>query len=205
MSAREKILDAAAQVMLDKGLVGATTKEIARQAGYSEATLYKYFADKQDIFIGVLRERVPSLDSPADLVGTGSVAGNLQLLTAQLIAFYQRSFPMAASIISAPELLATWREGIAAKRAGPDAPLRIIERYLTGEIKAGNLTKTADPRAMAALLCGAAMQQAFLAHFAGKHQVPAVDKLAAALVAALRLDEPNNRTPSPPPKPDATS
>ena len=32
------------------GLVRATTKEIARVAGYSEAALFKYFQDKDDLF-----------------------------------------------------------------------------------------------------------------------------------------------------------
>ena len=55
---RDRILDAAATVMREKGIAKATTKEIARAAGYSEALLYKHFADKQEIYMGVLRERV---------------------------------------------------------------------------------------------------------------------------------------------------
>src|SRR5688572_8727604 len=43
---RERILAAARAVMLKKGLVRATTKEIARAADVSEGTLYNHFASK---------------------------------------------------------------------------------------------------------------------------------------------------------------
>ncbi|HEX4258089.1 MAG TPA: helix-turn-helix domain-containing protein, partial [Streptosporangiaceae bacterium] len=43
---RDRILDAATHVMRTRGFARTTTKEIARAAGYSEATLYKHFQDK---------------------------------------------------------------------------------------------------------------------------------------------------------------
>ncbi len=46
---RERIIDAARAVMLNKGLVRATTKEIARAAGVSEGTIYNYFANKEEL------------------------------------------------------------------------------------------------------------------------------------------------------------
>ena len=36
--------------MRGKGLVRATTKEIARAAGLSEGTLYNHFANKEELF-----------------------------------------------------------------------------------------------------------------------------------------------------------
>src|SRR5215210_7138434 len=47
---RERILAAAREVMLSKGLVRATTKEIARAADLSEGTLYNHFANKEELF-----------------------------------------------------------------------------------------------------------------------------------------------------------
>jgi len=126
MSARETILDAAARVMREKGLARATTKEIARTAGYSEALLYKYFADKQEIYLAVLHERAGGLTDARELVGTAEVRGNLEGLVVRLMEFYVKSFPMSASIFSDRELLAHWRESIQAK--GHDA---IIETAWT--------------------------------------------------------------------------
>ena len=54
------MLDAAAHVMRTRGMARATTKEIAKAAGYSEAALYKHFRDKTEMFLAVLTERVPS-------------------------------------------------------------------------------------------------------------------------------------------------
>ncbi|WP_431279311.1 TetR/AcrR family transcriptional regulator [Leifsonia poae] len=184
MTAREKILDAAFTVMHEKGLAAATTKEIAKAAGYSEATLYKYFDDKQDIFIRVLSEKMPLFSEPESLVGTGTVRGNLEDITETLLRFYVRSFPIAASIFSAPPLLLAIREGTRARNAGPRTPIDSLARYLEGERAAGRLPAEFDSASCAQLLAGAAMQQAFLATFDGLDEVPRVKKLAQALVAA---------------------
>jgi AcrR family transcriptional regulator len=47
---RQRILAAAREVMLEQGLVRATTREIARAADVSEGTLYNHFANKQELF-----------------------------------------------------------------------------------------------------------------------------------------------------------
>jgi AcrR family transcriptional regulator len=187
VTSRETILDAAAQVMRDKGIARATTKEIARQAGYSEALLYKHFADKQDIYLNVLKERVGGFSDPIELVGTGDVRDNLVEVTIGLMEFYVGSFPMSASIFSDVELLIAWRKGLTAKGAGPHWPARTVERYLDGEIALGRISAAADAPATAALLCGAAFQQAFLACFDGLDAVPDAAALAGRFVDALAL------------------
>jgi AcrR family transcriptional regulator len=48
-TSRDRILDGAVDVMRSRGLARASTKEIARAAGVSEALLYKLFADKTDL------------------------------------------------------------------------------------------------------------------------------------------------------------
>jgi len=136
MSTRDRILDAAATVLRERGIARATTKEIARAAGCSEALLYKHFADKQELFLGVLSERAPRLDAPAELVGHGTVEENVTTLVGQLLAFYVRSFPMAASILGAPELLAAHREGLGRRGAGPQGPALQVQAYLDAETPA---------------------------------------------------------------------
>ena len=79
--ARVRILDAAHELMLTVGLARATTKEIARAAGCSEAALYKYFDSKEDLFVRVLAERLPRLTpllgSLAAEPGRGTPAGKI--------------------------------------------------------------------------------------------------------------------------------
>ncbi len=189
MSAREAILDAAAQVMREKGLARATTKEIARTAGYSEALLYKHFADKQEIYLAVLHERVGGLMDARELVGTGAVRENLVGLVVRLMAFYAQSFPMSASIFSDRGLLASWRASIEAKGGGPQWPISALQGYLDGELGRGRIRPGTDVASIATLLCGAAFQAAFLACFEGLGEVPRSHELATGLVDAALGDE----------------
>lgn len=185
MSAREKILDAAAEVIRELGLARATTKEIARAAGYSQALLYKHFADKQAIFMGVLTERVGGLADPTELAGTGTVSDNLVDITVGLMSFYVQTFPMAASLFSTPDLLAAWRTGLATHGGSPRHPVVSVERYLQSEVQLERVDAGVDIGAVAALLCGAAFQHAFLACFEGRTTVPDATALAGRLTRAL--------------------
>ncbi|MEW8977859.1 MAG: TetR/AcrR family transcriptional regulator [Symbiobacterium sp.] len=48
---RRRILDAALDLISERGYNGATTAEIARRAGVAEGTIYRYFKDKKELFI----------------------------------------------------------------------------------------------------------------------------------------------------------
>jgi AcrR family transcriptional regulator len=177
---REDILGAAARIMREQGYARATTKEIARAAGYSEATLYKHFQDKTEIFLRVLQEETPGL--AALLVqldrsaGAGDLRENLEELVATAVRFYVDSFPIAVSLYSSRALLAAHRDRVRELGGGPHTPEERLTRYLAAEQRLGRLVPTADPRAVAQLLLGACFQQAFLADFAG--EAPAEDRLA---------------------------
>lgn len=183
---RERILDAAAAVLRDRGIAHATTKEIAREAGCSEALLYKHFPDKHRIFMSVLKERQPALTDPQRLVGQGTVRDNLARVAQGLMAFYVRTFPLAASIFGSSQLLESWREGIRAAGGGPESPLAKVERYLAAEQADGRLPEDLDRGAVAMALVGASFHQGFLAAFNGLDEVPdgagIADRIAAALL-----------------------
>jgi AcrR family transcriptional regulator len=165
MSTRERILDAAARVMREQGVAHATTKEIARAAGCSEALLYRHFDDKQGLFMAVLQERSPGFTLPDDAVGTGTVEANLARLVSGLLDFYVDSFPISASIFSSSTLLAGHRAAIAAHGGGPQVPHLRLQAYLEAERERGRVRADADVEAVARLLVGAALHQAFLVAF----------------------------------------
>lgn len=54
---REKIIDAALGVFAEKGLYGATTKDLAAAAGIVPGLLYHYFESKEQLLLTVIRER----------------------------------------------------------------------------------------------------------------------------------------------------
>jgi len=51
---REQILRAATRVFADKGFSRATTREVAREAGVAEGTIYNYFEDKEALLMAIM-------------------------------------------------------------------------------------------------------------------------------------------------------
>jgi AcrR family transcriptional regulator len=185
-STRDRILDAAAHVMRTRGFARTTTKEIAKAAGFSEATLYKHFQDKTDLFLAVLRERLPGLgpilgELSAE-AGQGGLPDRLAATARGAIAFYEASFPLSASIFSDPDLLAAHHTALARQGAGPHHPLEALARYLRLEQQRGRIRPGADCDAAGSLLLGSCFQYAFLRCFA---QLPPDPDAAAAHATAI--------------------
>lgn len=166
---RDHILDTAAEVMHRLGMAHATTKEIARSAGYSEATLYKHFTDKSELMLAVLRHRFPPF--VADLAelpgraGHGQVRETLVDLVTKAVPFYQHGAPMLGSLFAEPDLLRRHREGLEQHGAGPFNVNRGVAAYLAAERELGRVHPDTDPDAVAALLVGACFQRGFFTAF----------------------------------------
>jgi len=159
---RDRILDAAESVLRTAGYAHATTKEIARLAGFSEATLYKNFPDKTAIFVAVLKERLPPL---MDVPAGGTLQENLTTLARSALDFYLRSFPISVSVFSSRAFLAEHAAALRAVDSGPDRPLAGVADYLRKERADGRVRADADVVAAAALLLGACFQRVFLVQF----------------------------------------
>ncbi len=54
MDTRERLIGATMRLVSEKGYLGATTREIAREAGVSELTLFRHFGSKEKLFEGML-------------------------------------------------------------------------------------------------------------------------------------------------------
>lgn len=190
----ERLLDAAEKLMRTSGLANVTTKAIAREAGCSEAALYKHFANKEELFVRVLMERTPNAGPlmAALRAGPGELGGEEGLADVARHAslFYADAMPMAASLFAEPALLTRHREGVREIGAGPHLVLDALAGRLLRERDAGRLRPDADPRAAAALLLGACFQRAFFLHFSGAEVVQPVEEFAPAVArtvwAALR-------------------
>ncbi|MFG3284708.1 TetR/AcrR family transcriptional regulator [Streptomyces sp. NPDC048111] len=163
--ARVRIVSAAYELMLTIGLARATTKEIAKAAGCSEAALYKHFASKEDLFVTVLRERLPQLETLVERLaaapGEGSLEENLTEIARQAALFYAESFPIAASLYADPQLKRRHDEALRELGAGPHLPIDGVDAYLRAEQRAGRVAADADTYAAASLLLGACAQRAF--------------------------------------------
>lgn len=187
--ARERILDAAFTVLTELGLVRATTKQIAREAGYSEANMYKHFASKEQLFVAVMSERVPILARTLASLepGTGDLVANIAEVTLSALRFYRASIPIAGALLADPQLMTRHRLALPGQM-GPARPIEDFAHYLAAERELGRLTPEANTDAIAALLIGACMQRGFLIRYYGEQWPDEDDTVTARELteAALR-------------------
>ena len=163
---RERIIDAAEHLLRTTGLARTTTKRIAREAGCSEAALYKHYRSKEEIYVRVLKDRLPRLnplleelsEDPGDL----GVEHNLTRVAEHAVRFYEQSIVITASLFAEPDLKKRHFEGVRELGQGPQIPLEALARYLRAERERGAVRPDADPDAAAALLLGACSQRAFV-------------------------------------------
>ncbi|WP_022891153.1 TetR/AcrR family transcriptional regulator [Agromyces subbeticus] len=200
MSTRDRILDAAARVMTERGIAATTTRAIAAAASCSEALLYKHFADKQQIFLAVLLERMPGVGAADDRATGVPVAGAAEVttdaerlteLTRRLFDFFVRSFPISVSIFGSPELLAEHRDAIRAHGYGPEGAIALAAGQLRRDQRSGAFAGGGDLEAVASVLVGFAFHQAFLATFDGRDSLPAeaVQRAVATVLPALEAGD----------------
>lgn len=51
---REQLLDVAAELFATRGYAGATTAQIAKEAGVTEPIIYRHFKSKRDLFVALI-------------------------------------------------------------------------------------------------------------------------------------------------------
>ncbi|MFD4264929.1 TetR/AcrR family transcriptional regulator [Rhodococcus sp. NPDC058481] len=186
MGTRDQILDAAAEIMRNRGVAQATTKEIAKAAGYSEAALYKHFSDKEDLILNVLRHRMPGQDSARPEPGTDTVEDNLAAFARIALTFYQQSLPLLGGLLAQPKRMAAHRDSMRRHGAGPGHAIAGIARYLRAEQELGRVDTDTDTDTVAAMLDGTCFHQAFLRFYeAGPDATAAPDELARSLARTL--------------------
>jgi AcrR family transcriptional regulator len=190
MATRDRILAAAHEIMRTQGLTSATTKQIARAAELSEAALYKHFADKDELFLRMLQDRIPQMVQALmklhDSVGESTVEANLEYATRAALAYYGEILPITASLFAQPALLARYRGQLREQGRGPHLAVKLLADYMRAEQRLSRIRADASPDAAAKLLIGASFQQAFLRVFWDEPLTPAASRtLAKALVLTM--------------------
>lgn len=199
MNTRERILEAAEQVIRTRGFARATTREIARAAGCSEGSLYNHFKSKEDLFHCVLRERLPDFIRQVvhfpERAGIGTVRDNLREIATAALAFYRHAIPLGASMLSEPDLLGGQRQLLRQRNAGPHRGNELLAAYLRAEQGGGRISADADVEAAAYAIFGACFQRAYVAAFLGAEPSDTppdafIDKLVGTVMAGLLPREP---------------
>ena len=185
---RDRIVEAAAQVIRERGLAGARTRAIAQAAGCAEGSIYRYFPAKVDVLLAAVRallagprERLVRLPAAA---GSATVEANLLSVAQAALAFYRDLIPLAAGVFADAELQAEQRAVFLRGELGLEA----VAAYLRAEQRLGRVRVDADPVLAARLLLGGCLGESFFEALAGSSETTAarehhVDELVAAVAA----------------------
>jgi AcrR family transcriptional regulator len=186
MDKRRQILEAADRVFRSKGLAKATTREIAKDAGCADGTLYLHFDDRLSLFSAVLDECVPdvkeSLAQLESLVGKRTVRQNLEMVAESYINFHQLVVGAVCSIFAEPELLEAHRRKLRAQGKGPHIAEGMLLDYIRAEQKIGRMDRRAVPEAITSMLLGGCFYRVFMAQYMGEQMHPAPHVFVRKLV-----------------------
>jgi len=78
-SARQRLLSAAMEQLVERGYRGATAREIARCAGVTEVTLFRLFSTKDDLIVAALQAHAEA-DHQGPINSTGNLEQDLEAL-----------------------------------------------------------------------------------------------------------------------------
>jgi AcrR family transcriptional regulator len=118
---RRAILDAAADLFLERGYLGTSVDEVAAMAGVSKQTVYKQFESKEALFIGVVRAMT---GEAGDRVQKDMVdPANAEQLQEQLLSFAKRQL----EVVLTPRLLQLRRLAIGEASRFPDLGREVYE------------------------------------------------------------------------------
>lgn len=174
MELRNRILEAAEQVILNNGISKTTTKEIARIAECSEGSLYNHFQSKEDLFLQVMKGHLQGFLSVLFKLngnrGTRTVKENLEEVARAALDYFLLSIVITASMFTEPSFLARHREGFQQRNEGPHRANEIVMAYLRAEQKLGRVNADVNPRSCSDLLLGACFQHAFHLQFLGEEE-----------------------------------
>lgn len=188
---RERLLDAAERIIRERGIMAVTTKDIARETGMAEATLYRHFQDKTELLLAVMSERMPDsfLSLMRDLpqrAGEGSVAENLEQIAAAAVAFFGRIVPLVVALAADPTLAARHTARLHELGSDPDPTHAALAAYLRLEQRLGRVRAETSPAAAATLLLGVCFNYAQVRYQSGAHPVyPTPEQFVTEIVQTL--------------------
>jgi AcrR family transcriptional regulator len=168
---RTRLIEAAQRVMSRRGVAGATTKEIAAEAGVAEGTIYNHFADKIDLCLAVVLSRADEMfrHLPAES-GKRSVRSVLIEVVEERLSVTAETIPLMSAVVGDPALAAQFRERIALDLQ-TRAPFDAVADYIAREQEAGRIGRVIDPRVLTRLLLGCAFHHSFMTQAVGEERL----------------------------------
>lgn len=176
---RQALIEAALDVFVRRGFARATTREIAREAGVAEGTIYRHFDDKHVLFAEVLFSLLARTEEGLgrfrDLAGRGTLRGNLEQLFALVAAMQEKLSPLMASMWADQELAARVAERgrqLAPQGFVPPGPVTLVAEYIRAEQEHGRVRADVDALAASAVVVSVPLAAGMTASLAA---VPAAE------------------------------
>jgi AcrR family transcriptional regulator len=165
---RTRILEAAGQLLRDKGISGTTTREIARAAGLSDAAIYVHFKSRGDLLKALIPVSLADYKGTAEAflkrVGQGTVKGNLKFLMNLFRDFFRDASPKIALRLVEPDL---FNEPGGRPISDKQKAETLIADYIRAEQRMGRINEDADAAAIGTVLLATAFYDGFTAGLLG--------------------------------------
>ncbi len=98
----DEIIKVARTLFLKNG-INASTRDIAKAAGISEAVIYQRFGTKEDFFFTAMALPETKLDAIFCIqAGEGTVSENLVCMSLQIVDYFREAMPVFLTLISHP-------------------------------------------------------------------------------------------------------
>jgi AcrR family transcriptional regulator len=158
----QEILEAARDTFLEEG-VGATTGAIARRAGISEATIFKRFGTKADLFFAAMGfAEFDARQTIADLRGESSADRELETISLRFLEYLNQMVPVLARLLAHPGF-----DAAELAERFPEMPARAlveaVAEHVESEQREGRIG-SCEPHAVAIAIFGILHNFALLEH-----------------------------------------
>jgi AcrR family transcriptional regulator len=189
---REAILAAATELIADRGLARLTTREVARSAGVSEASVFYHFVDKIGLIQAVALtglEPLKSLDQEVVAGHTGvPLVQTLQQIAIALEGLFDRALPIMEALHADADLRSDFAQRLRDQNLGPHRGVGFLSQHLANMTNAGLVRADADLEAAALLLVGACFLRSWIRHLtgpAGAQTLPGLERTVQLLARLL--------------------
>jgi AcrR family transcriptional regulator len=172
----------------EEGLAHLTTREVARRAGVSEASIFYHFEDK----VGLLQEVMvsglgPLRELDVDLLERRTdepVEDMLTELAVELERYLARVLPVVETVQADGILRVEFAKRIAKQGLGPRRGVELVARHLLSMQRTGRVNQQADPECVGLMLVGACFVRLWYQRLVGpryKTGMPELTEVADAL------------------------
>lgn len=169
----QQILESAREIFLEQGF-GASTLEIAQKAGISEASIFKRFPSKEELFFASMGipETSPLGKKLDALIGKGNLQQNLIQLSLEILEFNRQVMPRLMMLRSRGNAIP---EIFIREDSPPSKDLKTFTNFLEREMEQKRL-RHGNPQAIAMILLGSLMNYVFLEQMQSSEDIPIDNK-----------------------------